>query len=253
MQLACQRFSCQKAVEVCYWTCKFRRKCKDWQKALAGEPGSLTIQTYLEAASAKSGRAFDLQTLASPVRIRKGQARLPLATQTKLQEAATNQISVVSRSALPVQNNSGTRSDVTMLSRAQNAAPGATEIIHSISVGPATARKSVLPPASKHFNPVQNEQAMDQQVMNEETLAMNADKTSVSKTKAAKPKPTRPKPAANGPVYVLLSANGKYRELREADLLSEAATLLKDPSLRLIKGQLLIPTISFKEATADTE
>jgi hypothetical protein len=66
MQLACQRFSCQKAVEVCYWSCKFRRKCKDWQKAMTGEPGLVAIQSRLEAAAAKTGRAFDLQTLTFP-------------------------------------------------------------------------------------------------------------------------------------------------------------------------------------------
>ena len=52
----------------------------------------------------------------------------------------------------------------------------------------------------------------------------------------------------NGTVYLLLNKNGKYKELREADLLNQAATLLKDPSLRLVKGQLLVPTISFQAA-----
>ncbi|HEX8999717.1 MAG TPA: hypothetical protein VGB07_07440 [Blastocatellia bacterium] len=68
----------------------------------------------------------------------------------------------------------------------------------------------------------------------------------------AKPKPVvaKPKPVAqnNGPVYLLLYANGKYKELRESELNTEAASVLKDPSLRLIKGQALIPQISFKTA-----
>ena len=64
----------------------------------------------------------------------------------------------------------------------------------------------------------------------------------------AKPKPVvKPKPVTTtGPVYLLLFANGKYKELREAELNSEAASVLKDPSLRLIKGQILVPQISFK-------
>ena len=66
-----------------------------------------------------------------------------------------------------------------------------------------------------------------------------------------KPKPVaKPKPVSppNGPVYLLLYANGKYKELRESELNTEAADILKDPSLRLIKGQALIPQISFKTA-----
>ena len=115
MQIACQRFSCQKAVEVCYWSCKFRRNCKDWQKALAGDPGLVSIQSRLEAAAAKSGRAFDPQTLASPAR--------PVARKT----TAAARVSVVSRPALTVQSNPGTRSDVAMLSRAQTAVSSTTE------------------------------------------------------------------------------------------------------------------------------
>jgi hypothetical protein len=72
------------------------------------------------------------------------------------------------------------------------------------------------------------------------------------KPKAAKPKPAgKPtsKPAPNnGPVYLLLFANGKYKELRESELNTEAAGVLKDQSLRLVKGQYLVPQISFKVA-----
>ena len=75
--------------------------------------------------------------------------------------------------------------------------------------------------------------------------------------KKVKPKAAKPKPAAkpsskpaqnNGPVYLLLFANGKYKELRESELNTEAAGVLKDQSLRLVKGQYLVPQISFKVA-----
>ena len=72
------------------------------------------------------------------------------------------------------------------------------------------------------------------------------------KPKAAKPKPVNKpvtKPANNnGPVYLLLFANGKYKELRESELNTEAAGVLKDQTLRLVKGQCLVPQISFKVA-----
>jgi hypothetical protein len=72
------------------------------------------------------------------------------------------------------------------------------------------------------------------------------------KPKAAKPKPvSKPvsKPANNGgPIYLLLFANGKYKELRESELNTEAAGVLKDQTLRLVKGQHLVPQISFKVA-----
>jgi hypothetical protein len=73
-----------------------------------------------------------------------------------------------------------------------------------------------------------------------------------AKPKAAKPKPvSKPvsKPAnSNGPIYLLLFANGKYKELRESELNTEAAGVLKDQTLRLVKGQCLVPLISFKVA-----
>jgi hypothetical protein len=80
------------------------------------------------------------------------------------------------------------------------------------------------------------------------------EKTVAAKTKpkAVKPKPvSKPisKPANNnGPVYLLLFANGKYKELRESELNAEAAVVLKDQTLRLVKGQCLVPQISFKVA-----
>lgn len=220
MQLACQRFSCQKAVEVCYWSCKFRRKCKDWQKAVTGEPGLVAIQSRLEAAAAKSGRAFDVQTLTSPAR------KAHFATR---QETAVTRVSVVSRPALSVQSNPGTRSDVAMLSRAQTAVSSTTEA----SIPVRTKR-----PAQK--------QTDTKTEMNEPTKETTTEKVAATKPKKAVPKTPKPKATANGTVYLLLSKNGKYKELRESELLNQAATLLNNPALRLVKGQLLVPTISFQ-------
>lgn len=228
MQLACQRFSCQKAVEVCYWSCKFRRNCKDWQKAVTGEPGLVAIQSRLEAAAAKSGRAFDLQTLAFPAR--KAQPKLS-------KETAATRVSVVSRPALSVQNNPGTRSDVTMLSRAQTAASSTTE--------------ANIPVRNKRSTQTNKTKTVPTTEMNEtkETKETTIEKVASAKPKKTVPKALRPKPASNGAVYLLLSKNGKYKELRESELLNQAATLLNNPALRLVKGQLLVPTISFQVPT----
>lgn len=220
MQLACQRFSCQKAVEVCYWSCKFRRKCKDWQMAVTGEPGLVAIQSRLEAAAAKSGRAFDAQTLTSPAR---------KAHPSPRQETAVTRVSVVSRPALSVQSNPGTRSDVAMLSRAQTAVPSTTEA--SIPV--------------RNKRPAQKQTGTKTE-MNETTKETTTEKVAATKPKKAVPKPPKPKATGNGTVYLLLSKNGKYKELRESELLNQAATLLNNPALRLVKGQLLVPTISFQ-------
>lgn len=63
MQIGCARFSCMKAVEVCYWSCKFRKSCKDWHAALIEQPGIEAISQQLTEASKKSGRVFDPQTM----------------------------------------------------------------------------------------------------------------------------------------------------------------------------------------------
>jgi hypothetical protein len=83
-----------------------------------------------------------------------------------------------------------------------------------------------------------------------ETPSSASEKTSASK---AKLKPPKPKPVSkpannNGPIYLLLFSNGKYKELRESELNTEAAGVLKDQTLRLVKGQFLVPQISFKVA-----
>ena len=245
MQIACQRFSCQKAVEVCYWTCKFRRKCKDWQIALAGEPGLVLIQSRLEAAAAKTGRAFDAQALTMPIRKGKahppspqandaGKSFLPLAVSGASKEAVATRVSVVSRPALSVQTNSITRSDVATLSRAQTAVSSTTE-------------NQKLQPK---LNSARRKAVQKTQIMNETKTEIandkGNDKAEASKQKQVKQKTVRPKPVSSGPVYLLLGPNGKYKELRESELLTQAAMLLKDPSLRLVKGHMLVPTISFK-------
>ena len=63
MQIGCTKFACMKAVEVCYWSCKFRGKCKDWHTALLETPGIEAVSRQLTEASGKSGRVFDPQTM----------------------------------------------------------------------------------------------------------------------------------------------------------------------------------------------
>jgi hypothetical protein len=63
MQIECARYGCQKSVEVCYWVCKFRAKCKDWRDALTGKPGIDAIRERLEGAAKRTGRVYDPQSL----------------------------------------------------------------------------------------------------------------------------------------------------------------------------------------------
>jgi hypothetical protein len=70
-------------------------------------------------------------------------------------------------------------------------------------------------------------------------------------TKSVAPRKKRgrqPAPPGDGTVYLLLEKTGKYKEISESDLLVEAGRMLKDPSIRLIKGQLLIPQITLRPA-----
>ena len=84
----------------------------------------------------------------------------------------------------------------------------------------------------------------------QDTPASAPDKSAASKSKpkAVKPKPVGKPASSNGPIYLLLFSNGKYKELRESELNTEAAGVLKDQTLRLVKGQFLVPQISFKVA-----
>ena len=76
MQITCKRYDCQKAVEVCYWSCKFRKTCKDWEGALIETPGADAIRARLEASANKSGRAFDPKSLVVPVLKKKSGLRV---------------------------------------------------------------------------------------------------------------------------------------------------------------------------------
>jgi hypothetical protein len=205
MQIACKRFGCQKAVEVCYWACKFRRNCKDWQGALEAEPGSQAIRERLESAAAKSGRLFDPATLIRPARAKRLIAAprsmsIPVALTTNGSPAVRAK-SAPERERVKTRKLNKTTKKMTK-KNTEAAAP---------SEAPASeARKAQTPQPRKRAQ--------------------------------------RPKPATNGEVYLLLEKNGKYKELRESDLLGEAARMLKDPSLRLIKGRLLVPQISLRPA-----
>lgn len=236
MQIACKRFSCQKAVEVCYWACKYRRDCKDWHSALAAAPGTDAIAGQLAAAAKKSGRMFDPQTMT-------------LASRTKKSRAAL--VSKPPSAHLEAQLQSGGIST----------ARGETDSGNSIGQGESPSHKRTTKTKPGKVKRTMTEENLDSSLAEaspESSLEISdaGEATAETKTKPAaakaKPKPVvaKPKPVAqnNGPVYLLLYANGKYKELRESELNTEAASVLKDPSLRLIKGQALIPQISFKTA-----
>jgi len=224
MQIACNRFSCQKAVEVCYWTCKFRRDCKDWHNALVAEPGTEAITERLSEAAKKSGRAFDPQTMVLTSRSKKS---------TKKNRAA-----IVSKSS------------IAHLQAAD----------FSMARGEAEFSDQGEPIPNNIFN---NNFGEVKETMTESNLDIPTTETNTTiessggdsgkpaAAKTAKPKPVaKPKPAipTSGPVFLLLYSNGKYKELHESELNTEAADVLKDPSLRLVKGLTLIPQISFKSA-----
>ena len=209
MQIACKRFGCQKAVEVCYWTCKHRKNCKDWRGALEGAPGLIAITERLEGAAAKSGRLFEAKTLLKPARLKRA-AAVP---------------ALLAPVAKPVPRAEG-------------------------KIASDVARQPKKPIKKIAIKPVKAERKPMAKLPTEEEKPSYQSSEDVSTAKAAdrKPvaKPSRPKVPTDGTVYLLLSKNGKYRELREADLLKEAANIIKDSSLRLVKGQYLVPQITFK-------
>ena len=209
MQIACKRFGCQKAVEVCYWTCKHRKNCKDWRGALEGTPGLIAITERLEGAAAKSGRLFEAKTLLKPARLKRA-AAVP---------------ALLAPVAKPVPRAEG-------------------------KIASDVARQPKKPIKKIAIKPVKAERKPMAKLPTEEEKPSYQSSEDVSTAKAAdrKPvaKPSRPKVPTDGTVYLLLSKNGKYRELREADLLKEAANIIKDSSLRLVKGQYLVPQITFK-------
>ena len=224
MQIACKRYDCQKAVEVCYWSCKFRKSCKDWEGALVETPGADAIRARLEASAKKSGRAFDPKLLVVSARKKK-------------------------------------RSDGGSVSPAAPLEPRAHP-------GLAESPRSRIRRKAFHTSPTKKQsreikgtmlnlrdiEPIEPELTTPEIPAPAFEKKAAAKakSKAAKPKPIiKPvsKPANNnGPIYLLLFANGKYKELRESELNTEAAGVLKDQTLRLVKGQCLVPQLSFKVA-----
>jgi hypothetical protein len=191
MQIPCKRFGCQKAVEVCYWSCRYRKSCKDWRQALEAEPGEAAIRARLESASARTGRAFDVATLVLPGRKRRKKKEMEGGNKSMAKSAA-----------------------------------------------PESEETEIVRPAAES----------GEKTPNEKVQAEKRSSAAQFAKKQRQPGAKRTRPAVSGTVYLLLSPNGKYRELREDELATEAAHLLKDPSLRLVKGQFLIPQITFRPA-----
>ncbi len=216
MQIACKRYGCQKAVEVCYWACKYRRDCKDWHGALVGEPGAEAITNQLQTAAKKSGRVFDPQAMILTSRTKK------------------NQAAIVSKS-----HSAHLKSDGFSMARGEEFEIQNEPLIHNkINTNFGEVKETMT--ESNLDTP------MTETVADSEPVAQTPGKPVAAK---AKPKPAaKPKPVSqsNGPLYLLLYPNGKYKELRESELTTEAADVLKDQSLRLVKGNPLIPQISFK-------
>ncbi len=227
MQIACKRFSCQKAVEVCYWACKYRRDCKDWHGALNGTPGSSAIAEQLAEAAKKNGRVFDPQTM--------------VLTSGSKKNLKKNRAAIVSKSPIAhLQSASFSTGFSTARGEAEfsdqgGPIPNNIPIITFVEVKESMTESNLDTPTTET-------------AAKSEAAAESSSKPAAPK--AAKPKPVaaKPKPAAQsaGPVFLLLYPNGKYKELRESELNTEAADVLKDPSLRLVKGLPLIPQISFK-------
>ena len=197
MQIACKRFGCQKAVEVCYWACKFRRNCKDWQGALDGEPGLVAIRERLESAAAKSGRLFDSATMLRPARAKR------IITAPRVESTVQRDLPVSRLTA-----------------------------------------KAITKPKELTKKKMTKKNAEDTT-----TSPQPESETRKTQTPLPKKRAQRAKPARNGVTYLLLEKNGKYKEVPEKELPSEAARMLKDPSLRLVKGQFLIPQISLRPAS----
>ena len=218
MQIACKRFGCQKAVEVCYWSCKFRRGCKDWQNALAGDPGSEAIKDRLETAAVKTGRSFDPATLATPARGK-----------------ATRSTPPVAKPVAPAAGDTRARMRTASRANFSNASPASTAA-PSTNTAKKEAKNNMPKPNSEDNTSVPEAPVADTATVDSQA----------AKTKAKKPAPARPKTPSSGIVYLLLSKNGKYKELRESELIAQAANILNDPSLRLVKAQVLVPQISFK-------
>jgi hypothetical protein len=185
-------------------------------------PGTDAVTVQLSAAAKKSGRVFDPQTM--------------ILTAASKKKRKKSQAAVVSKSpSAHLQSR-----DVSIPRGKAASKERSAPIPHTtITINPGEARVKMT------------EDNLDTPMTAGTTSAADSATEAPTKSSKAKPKPiVKPKPVSlpNGPVYLLLFANGKYKELRESELNSEAASVLKDPSMRLIKGQALIPQISFKAA-----
>jgi hypothetical protein len=226
MQIACKRFDCQKAVEVCYWSCKFRKTCKDWEGALIEIPGVEAIRARLEASAKKSGRAFDPKLLGVPAKKKKQPESGSISSKAPLESRAHPLL-------------------------AGRLADGPRPKIQRKPPHISPTGKQSLEIKGTMLNPSDTE--IDEPDFTASEISTSGSASGKSASAKAKPKAAKPKPAPkpvnnNGPIYLLLFANGKYKELRESELNTEAAGVLKDQTLRLIKGQSLVPQISFKVA-----
>jgi hypothetical protein len=287
MQIACHRFSCQKAVEVCYWACKYRKNCKDWRQALEGEPGVEPIRARLEMASAKSGRVFDLVTLTSPGRKRRAapvqSEKLVKVDQIDHREDQSEKREKVKKAEsikpekLKAEKLKAEKVKPVKVKKAVKKAEKLkaeklkAEKIERYKKVRMTEKAEVVPLQLKpqrrlrkaRVNPNPHQKGGESEIMAKPaTSALNetdnyesvdspspvTDIASVAKKRGRKVGAKKPKPATSGPVYLVLSPNGKYREVSEDELASEAAHLLKDTSLRLVKGQFMIPQITFRLA-----
>ena len=137
MQIACKRFGCQKAVEVCYWACKYRRDCKDWHGALDEAPGVKAISERLVAAAKKSGRAFDLETM--------------ILTSSKRKKSKKNQAAMVSKSSsahLQSRRISGTREVNALTEPGESISHNTTTITHYKEVKATMTEDNLDTPAA---------------------------------------------------------------------------------------------------------
>jgi hypothetical protein len=220
MQITCKRYDCQKAVEVCYWSCKFRKTCKDWEAALIETPGADAIRARIEASARKSGRVFDPNSLVVPVKKKRRSESGSISPIAPLESRAHSWLAETPRSEIQ------------------------REPLH---LSPNRKQSREIKGTMLNLKDTELDDP-DLTTVEMPTTASEKTASAKAKPKAAKPKPVSKPANNNGPIYLLLFANGKYKELRESELNTEAAGVLKDQTLRLVKGQYLVPQISFKVA-----
>lgn len=82
-----------------------------------------------------------------------------------------------------------------------------------------------------------------------EQAGSSDNETGAGKKRTRQPK-AKAKTATAGPGYALLFPNGKYREFPLEELEGWAASVIANPSIRLVKLKILTPHIGFAEETA---